>query len=369
MFRRVVILAAAALAVPAFAVNAEIPEASALVSGAAYIKSIQNADGAYGTSDLGQNIDAVIAVRAAGYDPAKDLAGGKGPGQFLAAGAAGATSPAAAAKAALGVTALGLDPRAFGGVDLIDRVNDGYDAAKGTYGADDFSQSIAMLGLACTDHVVPPAAATALKSTQMADTGGWGFGGIADPDTTAIAIQALLASGTAKSDPAVVKGLAYLKTSQGNDGGWGFDPSESNASSTAYVIQALIALGENPEAAAYEKSGVNPVEFLVSQQQADGSFKGFDAAYATNQALPALAGRTFCNAPETPITRTRAASSPTPAASPTPRPATPPAVAPKPPSTGTGAGTGDGADPVLYAAIALLLGSASTLAAVRLKRR
>lgn len=365
MVRRVVIIAAAALAVPAFAVNAAIPETSALVSGAAYIKSIQNAEGAYGTSDLGQNIDAVIAVRAAGYDPAKDVAGGKGPVQFLTARAASATSPAAAAKAVLGVTALGLDPRAFGGVDLIDRVNNGYDAAKGTYGADDFSQSVAMLGLACTDHVVPPAAATALKSTQIADVGGWGFGGIADPDTTAIAIQALVASGTPKSDSSVVKALAYLKTSQGNDGGWGFDPSESNVSSTAYVVQALIALGENPEAAAYEKAGANPVEFLVSQQQADGSFKGFDAAYATNQALPALAGRTFCNAAETPITRTRGTGAPTP----TPRPATPPTVAPKPPSTGTGASQGDGAGPVFYGAVALLLGTASTLAAVQLRRR
>ena len=132
-----------------------------------------------------------------------------------------------------------------------------------------------MLGLVCTGNSVPASAATALKATALA-TGGWGFGGFADPDTTAIAIQALLASGVAKTDPAVVKALTYLKAGQGEDGGWGFDPTQSNAASTAFVVQAFIALGENPDAAAYQKAGVSPVAYLGSQQLADGSFAGFD---------------------------------------------------------------------------------------------
>ena len=179
--------AAAALGVlPVLVATAALPEPSAVRCGSAFIKSIQDADGSYGTSDLGQNVDAVFAVRAAGYDPAKDLVGGNGPVQFLTAKVAGVASPAAAAKAALGARALGMNPKAIAGIDLIARVNQDYDPAKGTYGGDNFSQSVAMLGLACTGNTVPPAAVAALKSTQLAPGGGWGFGGFTDPDTTCL---------------------------------------------------------------------------------------------------------------------------------------------------------------------------------------
>ncbi len=370
MFRRLLFATAAALGVlPVLVATAALPETSAVLSGSAFIKSIQDADGSYGTTDLGQNVDAVFAVRASGYDPAKDLVGGNGPVQFLNAKVAGVGSPAAAAKAALGARALGMDPKAIAGIDLIARVNQGYDAAKGTYGGDDFSQSVAMLGLACTGNTVPPAAVAALKSTQLAPGGGWGFGGFTDPDTTAIALQALLASGTPKTDSAITKAFAYLKSSQGNDGGWGFDPSESNASSTAYVIQALIALGENPDAAGYERGGVTPVQFLVSQQQPNGSFKGFDAAYATNQALPALAGRTFCNAPDSPVTRTRPAAAATPVPSPSATPVASQTAAPKPPSTGTGERSKSAGGLPAISGIAVLCAGAAALSAGRWRRR
>lgn len=362
MRRFLPVLLSAIAAVPLFAADAAIPETNAVLAAAAFIKTTQSADGSYATDALGQNMDAIFAVRAAEYDPAKDLVGGKGPLQFLTANADAATSPAAAAKAALGAKALGLDPKAVGGVDLIAKIVSGFDATKGTYANDDFSQSIAMLGLACTGSPVPASAAAALKATAVADGGGWGFGGFADHDTTAIAIQALLASGTPKSDPAVVKGLAYLKLNQGNDGGWGFDPDESNTSSTAYVVQALIALGENPDSPVYEKAGVTPAEYLVSQQSADGSFKGFDAAYATNQVVPALAGRTFCNAPETPITRTRPVVVATPTAAASTPASVSPTTAPKPPSTGATRERTGGSGWLGWVGVALLAASIAGIA-------
>lgn len=317
---------------PIFAATAAIPETTAALKGAAFIRTIQRADGSLSTTPE-PNIDAIIALRAAGYDPAKETnAAGKGPIDNLKAYALVNPNSATAAKVALGAKALGLDPKAVNGVDLIAKINAGYDSANGTYGKDDFSQSVAMLGLACTSNTVPAAAVTALKATQITTDGGWGFGGFSDADTTSIAIQALLASGVPKTDTVITKGLAYLKASQGNDGGWGFDPDESNASSTSYVLQALLALGENAESAAYTKGGVNPVGYLLGQQVADGSFKGFDPAYSTNQVIPALMGRTFCNAPETPITRIRPVVLPT--ATPTTPPPAATTAAPKPPSTG-----------------------------------
>jgi hypothetical protein len=367
--KRIALLFAGALAasLPLLAANAALPETGAVLSGAAYLKSIQGADGTYGTSDPGQNMDSIFAVRAAGYDPAKDLVGGAGPLQYLRSKAAGVDSAAAAGKAALAAKALGLDPKDVNGTNLVAKINAGFDADTFRYSpGDDFSQSIAMLGLACTGNTVPAVASDALQKAQL-ESGGWGFGGAADPDTTAIAIEALVAVGVAKADPTLVHALAYLKEAQGDDGGWGYDVTASNASSTAFVVQALLSLGENPESAVYTKSGATPIAFLLSQQKADGSFIGFDATFATNQVLPALAGRTFCSAPETPITRVRPVA-PAPTATATASaPPTATAQAPRPPSAGTGPAPA-GASAMLWLAGLALLGASGT-AAVMIRRQ
>jgi len=362
--------AAAIVAVPIFAASAAIPESKAATKGAAFLFSVQNLGGTYDANAekhaSGQVMDSIFAVRAAGFDPNKDvLPGGKSPADYLKSNAAAAVKPAAAGKAALGAKALGLDPKAVNGTNLIANINAGLDAVTGKYAADDFSQSIAMLGLACTGNAVAPNAASALKATQVSD-GGWGFGGSSDADTTAIVIQALLASGTPKSDAAVAKAIAYLKTSIQPDGGWGYAPVPSNASSTAFALQALIAAGEDVNVPQYIRPGPSPVSFLLSQQNADGSFIGFDATFATNQAVPALAGRTFCNAPETPITQTRPVATPTPLATPVSTP--PPAVttvAPRPPSTGNSGDAGSSAFEVLPVLLALVLLSGGGVIALR----
>ncbi|MCC6382374.1 MAG: hypothetical protein IT304_07680 [Dehalococcoidia bacterium] len=346
-------VAAGAAAASFLLAAAAPPTPEAITRAATYVQSQQQSDGGYGTAGAGAVADAVFALRSAGFDPNKDVVAGKTPADYLRANASAQDKPAAAAKMALAARALGLDPRAVGGVDLVARVTAAYTATTGRYAEDDFSHSVAVLGLVCTDNGLGADALGALQRSQNAD-GSWGFDGAGDPDTTAIAVQALRAAGLSKSDPALARALTYIRSSQGIDGGWGFDPSASNVSSTAYMVQALLALGELPDSAAYTRDGATPSQFLLSQQNADGSFKGFDALFATNQALPALAGRTFCNAPDTPVTRVRAAPTATPAisATATPAPATaspspatalptatasgPTAPAPAPPHTGSG---------------------------------
>ncbi|MEP7214834.1 MAG: prenyltransferase/squalene oxidase repeat-containing protein [Anaerolineaceae bacterium] len=367
MKRLLFLFVAAVFAVPLVAASAAIPEPKAATKGAEFLFAIQDANGGYGASSAGQALDSIFAVRSAGFDPNKDvLLGGKSPADYLKANAAAAAKPAAAGKAALGAKALGLDPKAVNGTNLIANINAGLDAATGKYAADDFSQSIAILGLACTGNAVAPNAASALKATQVSD-GGWGFGGSSDADTTAIVIQALLASGTPKSDAAVTKAITYLKTSIQPDGGWGYAPVPSNASSTAFALQALIAAGEDVNIPQYIRPGPSPVSFLLSQQNADGSFIGFDATFATNQAVPALAGRTFCNAPETSITQTRPVATPTPVA--TASPAATATLAPRPPSTGNSEDSASSEVGPLLGAMAVALFSGVGLAAVRPRQR
>ncbi len=353
MRKVLVTLMAALVAIPLLTASAALPDGAAVQKTAAYIRTTQQPDGGFGGFGDGQSYDAIYALRAAGIDPNAVSTNGKTPVDFLKAKASAADKPNIAAKAALAARASGLNPRSVAGVDLIAVINKGYSQATGKFEEDDFSQSLAMIGLACTGNAVPNGAILALRGTQLT-SGGWGFGGFADPDTTAIAIQALIESGIPVTDSSVSKALAYLKSTQAADGGWGFDPTASNANSTAFVLQALIAAGEAPESVTYTKGGKTPVSFILSQQQADGSFAGFDPAFASNQVLPAIAGRTFCNAVVTPIVNQ-------PAVTPTSAPTTAPSVVPLPPKTGSGVDAGGGMTflPLLAGALALAAAGAA----------
>lgn len=103
---------------------------------------------------------------------------------------------------------------------------------------------------------------------------------------------------------------------------------------------------------------MTPIAYLLGQQNADGSFKGFDPAYATNQVLPALAGRTFCDAPAAPVTRVA------PAATPSPAPAGTATPAPLPPATGNsmGGSTSGPGMPIALGLLALLAGATGLIA-------
>ncbi len=373
MKRLMLPLAATVAAISILTASAAIPETGAVNKGAAYLGGQLRLDGSYADS-IGTSEDAILAVRAAGFDPARDQApGGKTPAEYLQANAKNKPAPASAGKAALAARALGLDPKNVGGADLIALINAGYDGAKGTYASDDFSQSIAMLGLACTGNTVPAAALSALKGTQLSD-GGWGFAGNSDPDTTAIAMQALLAGGVARDDPAVTKAITWIKTNQLPDGGWGFAP-ESNTSSTAYVVQALFAAGQSIDIPQYILPGASPRTYLLGQQNGDGSFTGFDPVIATAQVIPALAGRTYCNSADTPITQVRPQPTATPSATTTPTATAVPSTtatktaAPLPPATGSGTTTGGDVHGLAVLGIAGGLLTASGVALALSRRR
>ncbi|MGB9673451.1 MAG: hypothetical protein ACPL3P_04875, partial [Anaerolineales bacterium] len=176
---------------------------------------------------------------------------------------------------------------------------DYYDSTSGKFGDGGAgSQSWAMLGMLALKETIPPISIGYLKSLSInGNSWEWSSGWGADTNTTALATQALLANHDLTCQPLMKSILAYFHQAQNNDGGFPFYASStaSDADSTAYVLQALYALGEDPTSDAWKKNGKTPLDFLASVQLSDGSFEWMQGEgsnlMATQQVIPALLGR------------------------------------------------------------------------------
>lgn len=174
--------------------------------------------------------------------------------------------------------------------------------ANGAYSIDTGFNAWGILGAAALGEEIPASAIEALLSQQSED-GGWewqaGFG--TDTNTTALAIQALIAAGHPADSNEITAALAFLKSAQIESGGFVYDPKTpeygADANSTAYVIQALLAAGEDPTSEAWTIGGFTPLRFLLGLQLADGSFEWQPNTgsnlMATAQAVPALLGQPY----------------------------------------------------------------------------
>jgi hypothetical protein len=262
----------------------------------------QQADGAFPGFGPGDTADVVFALVAAGQSPASVTKGGKSPISYLQAQAAAyaATGVGAAAKLALAATASGADPTSFGGVNLLALIGKSYSPASGQYGADIFSHALALIAIGSAGATPPAAAFDRLAGLQL-DDGGWSFDGTAatgsDTNTTSLVLQALV--GQPQAAAVKAKALAYLRSQQNSDGGFPYAQAssfghDSDANSTAYVIQALIALGESP--ATLTNGGKGPLAALIALQNPSGALRyqqaqPDDNGLATYQAITALLGR------------------------------------------------------------------------------
>lgn len=207
-------------------------------------------------------------------------------------------------------------PHGFGGVNLLKQLGSYYDGnAKqfvhpqdgGAYVNDDIFAIIAY-------SAATPIAAESYKyidsvnfllGKQNNNDGGFSWSAnssASDVDDTAAALQALVLAkraGIAGLDAAIQKAYDYLKTSQNSDGGFPYDPSDaqwggnlSNASSTAWAVQAIVAYKDKTDLANFIKNGNDPISYLLSLQKNDGSYGGWDGSsdpYTTSLVIPALA--------------------------------------------------------------------------------
>jgi hypothetical protein len=272
-----------------------------------WLRSQQADDGSFGGS-AGTTIDVVLALAAANEDPNEWRKNGNSPLDYLQTQAATYSNlnPASAGKLALGVIAANQTPYNFGGENLTVKLQDWYNPATGQYStttsSSTWDQTFAMLALSASFETVPPTATARLKSLQQTD-GGWEYsaGWGSDTNSTALAMQALVAVGEPATSTALVSATTFLSNSQiitdagfpyQNPNPWG--PTESDASSTAMSIQGLIAGGENPMGAAWTKGGSTPFDALLSFQSPAGGFEGFSGPndlQSTAQSLPAVMGK------------------------------------------------------------------------------
>jgi hypothetical protein len=267
---------------------------SAAADALAWLRSQQSpTDGGYGSP--GSTADALIAVGANGSDPA----GWRQPHSpslihyvlnkgtsYSKSGSGGSGKLAVGLAAAEVCLPLGaLTP------------TDYYSPTTGAFGAGSGFQAWAVLGTHALSRTVPTTANQYLLSLAQSD-GGWewqsGFG--SDTNSTALALQALIAGGEPVSSTAIVSGLNYMKSAQNTDGGFAYVPNgQSDTNSTAYVVQALLAAGEDPLSNTWTINTSNPISFLLSMQLPDGSFEWQQGLgsnlFATMQAIPAVLGR------------------------------------------------------------------------------
>ena len=204
------------------------------------------------------------------------------------------------ARTILALTAIGKDPADVGGYDLLARLADMDDVTyQGINGA-----IFALLALDSGKYDVPAAAEGGTQTTrdglvayilaQQLSDGGWALSGTsADPDVTAMALQALAPyrTGDETVDAAVDKGVQLLSDMQLSDGGyssWG----TLNSESCAQVLIALATLGIDPVSdSRFVKNGLTVLDALLAYAVSGGFCHTVDGeadAIATEQALCAL---------------------------------------------------------------------------------
>jgi hypothetical protein len=276
----------------------------------------QNEDGGFtsfsmgadqAASDVGGTLDAILAIAAAGFNPAAAAEEGKRtPIEFLRANPEQLDSystldGAQAGKLVLALVASNQDPRNFEGVDYVAQLMS-HHSFSGEFGvAAPFGHSLAILALSAAYEPIPQSAVDWLVSRQAAEgdvVGSWddGFGTAGNADATAISVMALGSTGLTSTVPSQLSGLDFLVQTRLESGGWEYGPGlGENAISTALVIQALSSAGHDfytPDA-----NGVSSLDALLAWQGESGAFQAdfgdgpFDDFLSTVQSLPAATGK------------------------------------------------------------------------------
>ncbi|SHH11776.1 Prenyltransferase, beta subunit [Thermosyntropha lipolytica DSM 11003] len=279
-----------------------------------YLKKMQNEDGGFPykkgeESDPATTSWVIIALGAAGEDIQKGwLKGGKSPVDYLKGSSFKPDSTTDYARTLLALTAAGEKP-VYKGENLAAKLKSWIDE-EGKLGQKDKGEDElinahiwGILALISSGQEVPDrekARAWLIKRQNPDGSFAWAEGIEGDADDTAAAVQALIALGENKDGAAVRRALAYLKSCQLYSGGFksGWSISQANSCSDAWVMQALIAAGEDIRGSSWSRGGKNVVEHLLSLQDKSGGFRWREedrepSIICTAYAVTALSGKCF----------------------------------------------------------------------------
>ncbi len=308
-------IAPAIAAVVLAAAVAPPPPARATASPATYLLAAQNSDGGFGSAPGASSSElfsgwAALGLAAEGYDPQSVRRGGRTLIEYIGRGVGSLADAGSLERTILVVRAAGLSPSSFQGRDLLAALQ-GDVRGDGSVGEQVNLTSFAVLALRSAGVSPAPATLAWLVHQQDAD-GGFNFataGGGSDVDDTGAALEALAAAGDTASRTSA-RAVAFIRAQQNPDGGFPSQPGgDSNAQSTAWAVQGLLAAGVDPSSL-HRGGSASPVQYLRSLIDADGHVRysrGSDQTpvWVTAQAAMALAGKPL---PLAPLRRPGAAS-------------------------------------------------------------
>jgi Prenyltransferase and squalene oxidase repeat len=261
---------------------------------ASYLVKAQNKDGGFGATASGSSSPlytgwAGLGLGSAGRNP-QDVKrpGGRSLARFVLRGAGSLSEIGEIERTTLLAKVAGLNPRAFGGRNLIDEIqgrrrHDGSISGYVSYTA---------FGVMALRASGAPAGGSTIRWLVESQNPDGGFGvarsSASDADMTGAALQALASVGRG-GGRAALRAASWLRANQNLDGGFG-QGRASNAQSTAYAVQGLIAVGAGGGALSRARS------YLVRLQRGDGSVAYSSSStqtpvWVTAQALMALEGK------------------------------------------------------------------------------
>lgn len=170
------------------------------------------------------------------------------------------------------------DPQQFNGLNLVEKlvllVNNGQIGDPTRLNDDSFG-ILALLASGSANQDVLANSLAYLSNSQLTD-GSWSWQriGAGDTNSTAVTIQALqLAQSRGYNHTAnLILAINYLRSAHNSDGGFSYLPGQaSDAASTSWVIQAILAMGQRPED--WIKNEHNPYDFLLSMQTESGGVR------------------------------------------------------------------------------------------------
>jgi energy-coupling factor transport system substrate-specific component len=272
-----------------------------------YLEGAQNSNGGLGPADGSTSTQlhtswATIGFAAAGRNPNSVKNDNRTPVGYIMRNLADVRGIADVERTILALRAAGRSVRSVSGRRLVTELVR-KQRKNGSFAGLVNQTAFAILALRATKrsprNVVIRRAVSWLARQRNRD-GGFNFSGKGGPsgiDDTAAALQALVAAGK-RSTKTARRAASFLVRQQNADGGMPLSKNgRSNAQSTAWAVQGLVAARRNLNRVR-RGGGRNPLQYLRSLQDSNGSIRYSRTSrqtpvWVTAQALTALARKPF----------------------------------------------------------------------------